>query len=184
MSVLDELARLALAAELLRRRARVSIAHHETGVSRPRLRRLHWELHGRAAACGQIPALGGAAIQTRTQQVQAGLFATLYERHAGPGMSRQLDIRAVMAAHDLYRLLHMPEAQLDFNGAWVIARDLRVGTAELRSCRSCELRYLVSSSSRLAPTCPFCALHARRSRRSAPPSGFSLPSSESGRAPA
>ena len=184
MSVLNELERLALAAELLRRRARVSIAHHETGVSRPRLRRLHWELHGRAGACGQIPALGGAAIQTRTQQVQAGLFATLYERHAGPGMSRQLDIRAVMAAHDLYRLLHMPEAQLDFNGAWVIARDLRVGTAELRSCRSCELRYLVSSSSRLAPTCPFCALHARRSRRSAPPSGFSLPSSESGRAPA
>lgn len=47
MSVLDELERLALAAELLRRRARVSIAHHETGVSRPRLRRLHWELHGR-----------------------------------------------------------------------------------------------------------------------------------------
>jgi hypothetical protein len=73
-----------------------------------------------------------------------------------------------MAAHDLYRLLHMPEAQLDFNGAWVIARDLRVGTAELRSCRSCEVRYLVSSGSRLAPTCPFCALHARRAGRSEP----------------
>jgi len=168
VSVLDEIARLALAAELLRRRARISIVHLETGVSRPRLRRLHRELHGRAAPCGQIPALGGAAIQTRTQQVHAGLFAALYERRAGPGTSRQLDIRAVMAAHDLYRLLHMPEAQLDFNGAWVIARDLRVGTAELRSCRRCELRYLVSSGSRLAPTCPFCALHARRAGRAEP----------------
>ena len=166
VSVLDEIARLALAAELLRRRARVSIVHLETGVSRPRLRRLHRELHGRAAPCGQMPALGGAAIQTRTQQVHAGLFAALYERCAGPGMGRQIDIRAVMAAHDLYRLLHMPEAQLDFNGAWVIARDLRVGTAELRSCRRCELRYLVSSGSRLAPTCPFCALYARRGGRS------------------
>jgi hypothetical protein len=168
VSVLDELERLALAAELLHRRARVSIVHHETGVSRPRLRRLHWELHGRAAPCGQIPALGGAAIQTRTQQVHAGLFAALYERRAGAGMLRQLDIRAVMAAHDLYRLLRMPEAQLDFNGAWVIARDLRVGTAELRSCRSCQVRYLVSSGSRLAPTCPFCALHARRAGRAEP----------------
>jgi hypothetical protein len=83
-------------------------------------------------------------------------------------MLRQLDIRAVMAAHDLYRLLRMPEAQLDFNGAWVIARDLRVGTAELRSCRSCQMRYLASSGSRLAPTCPFCALHARRAGRAEP----------------
>ena len=83
-------------------------------------------------------------------------------------MGRQLDIRAVVAAHDLYRLLNMPEAQLDFNGAWVIARDLRVGTAELRSCRRCEVRYLVSSGSRLAPTCPFCALHARRAGRAEP----------------
>jgi hypothetical protein len=131
-------------------------------------RRLHWELHGRAAPCGQIPALGGAAIQTRTQQVHAGPFAALYERRAGAAMLRQLDIRAVMAAHDLYRLLRMPEAQLDFNGAWVIARDLRVGTAELSSCQSCQVHYLVSSSSRLAPTCPFCALHAWRAGRAEP----------------
>jgi hypothetical protein len=168
VSVLDELARLDLAKELLRRRARVSIVHHETGVSRPKLRNLHRELHGSGAPCGQIPALGGAAIQTRTQQVHASLFAALYERRVGPDMSRQLDIRAVMAAHDLYRILNMPEAQLDFNGAWVIAGDLRVGTAKLRSCSSCELRFLVSSGSRLAPTCPFCALHARRAGRAEP----------------
>ena len=117
--------------------------HHETGVSRPKLRVLHRELHGHGAPSGQIPMIGGATIQTRAQQVHAGLFAALYERYAGPAMSRQLDIRAVIAAHDLYGSMVPQEPQLDFNAAWVIARDLRVGTSELRSCGACELRYLV-----------------------------------------
>ncbi len=165
MGVLDDIARIELAVALLRRQARVSIAHHETGVPRGKLRALHWELHGRGAPCGQLPAIGGATIQTRAQQVHAGLFATLYGRYAGPGPRRQLAIRAVIAAYDLYRLMALPQALLDFNGAWVIARDLRVGTSELRYCAACELHYLVASASRLAPTCPFCALYARRGGR-------------------
>ena len=168
MSVLGDLERLTLAVSLLRRKARVSIVHHETGVSRAKLRVLHREIHGRSAPSGQIPMIGGATIQTRAQQVHAGLFAALYARYGGPSTTRQLDIRAVMAAHDLYRTMVPREPTVDFNTAWVIARDLRVGTAELRSCRSCEVRYLVSSGSRLAPTCPFCALHARRAGRAQP----------------
>jgi hypothetical protein len=165
MGVLDELERMELAVEMLRRKARVSIAHHETGVSRTKLRALYWELHGHGASCGQIPAIGGATIQTRAQQVHAGLFATLYGRYAGPGLRRQLAIGAVIAAYDLYRLMALPEPLLDFNGAWVIARDLRVGTSEMRYCAACEVHYLVASASRLAPTCPFCALYARRGGR-------------------
>jgi len=165
VSVLGDLERLELAVSLLHRKARVSIVHHETGVSRAKLRALHREIHGRSAPSGQIPMIGGATIQTRAQQVHAGLFAALYARYAGPSLRRQLAIRAVIAAYDLYGLMSLPQAQLDFNGAWVIARDLRVGTSELRYCTACELRYLVSSASRLAPTCPFCALYARRGGR-------------------
>jgi hypothetical protein len=55
-----------------------------------------------------------------------------------------------------------------------------VGTSELRSCTACELRYLVSSASRLAPTCPFCVLHQRRGGRGEPrlvlPAGLGAPS--------
>ncbi|WP_200248563.1 FlhC family transcriptional regulator [Thiococcus pfennigii] len=162
MQVLDDITELNLAVELLRRKARVSIVHHETGVSRPKLRILYRELHGRGAPSGQLSAIGGATIQTRLQQVHAGLFAALYEHYAGPAISRQLDIRAVIAAHDFYVSLVLQEPLVDFNGAWVIARDLRVGMSELRSCDVCEVRYLISSESRLAPTCPFCVLHARR----------------------
>ena len=169
MSVLGDLERLELAVELLRRKARVSIVHHETGVSRAKLRVLHRELHGRSAPSGQIPMIGGATIQTRAQQVHAGLFAALYARYGGPSTTRQLDIRAVIAAHDLYRTMVPGEPTVDFNTAWVIARDLRVGTSELRTCSACEAPYLVASASRLAPTCPICVLHARRGGQSVSP---------------
>ena len=183
MSVLGDLERLALAVALLRRRARVSIVHHETGVSRAKLRALYREIHGHGAPSGQIPMIGGATIQTRAQQVHAGLFAALYERYGGPATTRQLDIRAVIAAYDLYRAMAPTEAPLDLNAAWVIARDLRVGTAELRTCSACTVRYLVASASRLAPTCPFCSLHARRGRGSVPSATLPRPSSESGGGP-
>ena len=182
MTILADIEQLNLALELLRRKARVSIVHHETGVSRPKLRVLHRELHGHGAPSGQIPMIGGATIQTRALQVHAGLFAAIYERYAGPAMSRQLDIRAVIAAHDLYESMVPQEPQLDFNAAWVIARDLRVGTSELRYCGTCELRYLVCSASRLAPTCPFCVLHPRGGRRGEPrlvlPAGLAAPSAD------
>jgi hypothetical protein len=97
-------------------------------------------------------------------------------------MSRQLDIRAVITAHDLYESMVPQEPQLDFNAAWVIARDLRVGTSELRYCGACELRYLISSASRLAPSCPFCVLHPRRGGRGEPrlvlPAGLTVQSAD------
>jgi hypothetical protein len=183
VSVLADLERLALAVALLRRRARISIVHHETGVSRAKLRALYREIHGHGAPSGQIPMIGGATIQTRAQQIHAGLFAALYERYGGPATTRQLDIRAVVAAHDLYRAMAPNEAPMDLNAAWVIARDLRVGTAELRTCSACAVRYLVASASRLSPTCPFCSLHARRVRKPVPAATHPLPSLEFGGGP-
>ena len=177
MSVLADLDRLQLAVSLLRRKARVSIVHHETGVSRAKLRTLHRELHGRSAPSGQIPMIGGATIQTRAQQIHAGLFAALYARYGGPSATRQLDIHAVISAHDLYRAMVPPEPKVDFNTAWVIARDLRVGTSELRTCRACEAPYLFASASRLAPTCPLCVLHARRGGQAVSPPVVAAPSS-------
>jgi len=162
VAILADIEQLELAVELLRRNARISIVHQQTGVSRSRLRALYRELHGRSAPSGQIPAIGGATIQTRARQVHAGLFAALYERYGGAATTRRIDIRAVIAAHDLYRAMAPGQAQVDFNAAWVIARDLRVGTSELRTCSTCEAPYLLASASRLAPTCPLCVLHARR----------------------
>jgi hypothetical protein len=162
MGLLAEQARLALALRLLARRARISIVHQETGVSRNRLRALYRELHGHPAPCGQLPALGCAAILTRRQQLHASLLARIYARLVGDALAARLDIQALLAAHDLYRELAGEAPALDFNGAWAVARDLRVGASRLLLCPRCQVRYLVSDNSGAPASCPLCALYARR----------------------
>lgn len=178
--LLQELQALLLARELIGRRARVSIVHRETGISRVRLRALYRAINGRSAPCGQLPAIGGATIQTRKAQLHASLFARIYERLGGAGVYQTLDVRSAMHAHDLYRLL-VPEgtAEIDFTLAWVIARDLRVGASVLQRCERCELRYLVCENSRTPPSCPICALSAGavHRRSETPSSGRAVPRS-------
>ncbi|MGA7982477.1 MAG: FlhC family transcriptional regulator, partial [Chromatiaceae bacterium] len=81
---------------------------------------LYRAINGRSAPCGQLPAIGGATIQTRKAQLHASLFARIYERLGGAGVYQTLDVRSAMHAHDLYRLL-VPEgtAEIDFTLAWV-----------------------------------------------------------------
>jgi hypothetical protein len=86
------------------------------------------------------------------------LRVALHRVHAGPDTDRPLDVYALIDAYDLYRDMVAESARLDSNDAWVIVRDLRVGTAELRHCRTCDAPYLVANASRLQPTCPLCAL--------------------------
>ena len=179
MSLLDEKARLDLAVRLLRRRARISIAHQETGLSRNKLRALYRELHGRPAPSGQLPAIGCATIQTRCQQVHASLFARLYERLGGDGIYESLDIQAVLAAQDLYRQLISEPPEIDFNGAWVVARDLRVGKSALKFCGCCQVRYLVSENSRAPTSCPICALYARKESGASSPTSRTDPARHS-----
>ncbi len=152
---------------LLERRARISIVHQETGVSRNRLRALYRELHGHPAPSGQLPAIGCAAIQTRRQQVHASLFARLYARVGGRKVYRRIDIEAVLAAQDLYRQLIGEAPAIDFNASWAIARDLRVGTSVLKFCACCKVLYLVSENSGAPASCPLCALYARTEVRGA-----------------
>jgi hypothetical protein len=164
VSLLAEAQRLELALALLRRRARISIVHRETGISRKRLRALYVELHGQMASCGPLPALGGAKIANRAVQIQAGLFASIYVRYVGRGRTGG-GLAALISAYDLYRVLAPAERPLDINDAWVIAGDLRIGTSRLCTCVRCALHYLVASDSRVPPTCPFCVCHARLARR-------------------
>lgn len=73
--ILEHHARMRLALELIARRARVSIAHRETGIPRDTLRALYRELHGVPSPSGQLPTIGGTSINSRRRQVQASLFA-------------------------------------------------------------------------------------------------------------
>ena len=169
MNKTEEIAKTTLAMRLLTRDARISIVHHETGLTRGYLRALYRDLHGRSAPSGQLPAIGCAMIATRREQVLASLFAALYEMHAGPALYRQMTIEALVRAYDAFREIagESGTGPLDFNLCWVIARDLRVGASRLAYCPACEVRYLVMDNSRTPPSCPLCALYARYGIRAA-----------------
>jgi flagellar transcriptional activator FlhC len=169
MDALTESARHLLALRLLLRHARISIVHHETGLSRGHLRALYRDLHGRSPKSGQLPAVGCSAIRSRRQQVHGSLFAGLYAAHAGRGIHRQLDIDAVVRAYDtfLFMVGGTAGAEIDLNVCWVIARDLRIGTSRRLYCPRCAIHYLVSDNARAPASCPLCALYTRsRSRPS------------------
>jgi hypothetical protein len=164
MHLLADLARTELAVRLLTRNARISIAHYESGLPLRRLRDLYRELHHRKPSSGQLPAVGCPAIRTRRQQIQASLFATVYEAQGGPSVYQATDIEALVRAYDTFLFLAEASgrAEIDFNICWVVARDLRIGASRLVRCPRCEIRYLVSDNSRAPASCPLCSLCARR----------------------
>ncbi|EIC23831.1 FlhC family transcriptional regulator [Thiorhodovibrio frisius] len=163
--ILERHARMRLAMELIARRARVSIVHHEAGVPRDTLRALYRELHGVSAPSGQLPTIGGTTINSRRRQLQASLFAVTYLRCRGQAAAEQASgiseasIYTIIAAHDVCRTLAGAENSLDITRCWVTARDLHIGTAKLLGCRACEVHFLVAEQSRFDRTCPICSLY-------------------------
>ena len=160
---LDEYRRMVLAIALLERGSRVSIVHHVTGLPRVFIRRVYRELYGSPPHGGQLPTTA-TVMATRNRQVQASLWACLYLTFGGPQVRRRLDAVALMDSYDVYLQVLRGQkevARLDINDAWVVARDLRGGTAEILSCARCQVCYLVCSEPRLPPSCPICALRGR-----------------------
>lgn len=163
--MLETHARMRLAIELIARRARISIVHHETGLSRQTLREVYREYHGFSAPSGQLPALGGAMISTRRLQLQATLFAVAYQRCGGHRRIRNLpgrrtrSIYAAIEAHDQCQMLLGAGRSLDMTRCWVVSCDLQVEAARLISCLNCEVPFLIADQLRFDDGCPICALY-------------------------
>lgn len=191
--ILEHHAKMRLAIELIARRARISIVHQETGLSRPMLREVYREYHGVPAPSGQLPGLGGAMMGTRRQQLQASLFAVLYLRcggnqriHPFPAL-RTRSIYAAIEAHDQCQSLLGAGRSLDMTRCWVASCDLQVGAARLISCLRCEVPYLIADQLRFDDGCPICALYrAQRAPTSVPreaeTNGVATPNAASARA--
>ena len=161
--MLERHARMQVALALIVRRARLSIVHWETRVARDALRALYREVHGEPAPSGQLPTAGGAAITTRHCQLCASVFALLYRhlQRASSGADREdrrlRSIEAMIHAHDLAQRLLGPKNSLEMTLCWMLARDLRVGSARLRSCAQCGIQYLITEQGRFDQGCPLCA---------------------------
>ena len=161
--MLERHACMQVALALIVRRARLSIVHRETRIARDALRALYREVHGVPAPSGQLPTAGGAAITTRHCQLCASVFALAYRRlllapSGADWPERQWrSIEAMIQAHDLAQMLLGPKNSLEMTLCWMLARDLRSGSAHLRPCPQCEIQYLVTVQGRFDQGCPLCA---------------------------
>jgi hypothetical protein len=150
-----------LALRLLARGARNVIVETHTGLSAYVLRSLRKDLGVDHVANGPIPYPGGSALACRETQIHLGLVAAAYRRIGGKGVQARIDIDAVIGAHDLYRRSIEGGVRLDINDAWMVARDLHSGWAQLVDCPSCAVDYLSWDSASPECACPYCALYDR-----------------------
>ncbi|MBL3526323.1 MAG: flagellar transcriptional regulator FlhC [gamma proteobacterium endosymbiont of Lamellibrachia anaximandri] len=155
------------AVALIHRGLRLSIVSHITGIHPKILRSLHHEIHGRRPTSGQMPSSSGI-LSTRLAQATASVFAGLYRSTGGSDIYDQINMTALLAAHDLYLELIegiIPRASsikpIDINQAWGIARDIQTKAVYFKHCSTCRIWFLCSEDSRLSPSCPICALRRR-----------------------
>jgi len=160
--------RRVLAIQLVQRGLRTTPVRLLTCLPDAEIRTLYRNMHGKSPPSGDAPS-SASLFPTRRTQAQVSLFASIYRRIGGPGVLRNVNANALIKGYDLFRELTLPrfgaaKGLLDFTGAWVIARDLRSGSAILNHCPDCRVHYLVAENSDLPPTCPYCALRKERKR--------------------
>jgi uncharacterized Zn finger protein (UPF0148 family) len=152
---LADVENLTLAVELIRHHTRTPLVLLATGLSVTILRALHRDLHGRRPTSGKAPQGTVALLSHHGRHRHAALFATLYFRLMTGNDSLRLEVRQVLRVYQLYRRLAPADCYgIDFNVAWVIARDLRARRATLRHCPQCKSPFLLAAG--LAPVCPVC----------------------------
>lgn len=166
--------RLAAALELLRNGYRTRIVQAVTGLPAGAIRKLCWDVLGKAATPGQLPETSSVTMSWG-RYADAALFAGIYYEIGGDAIYRYVDPYLVLHTHSIYQIVReqldgMPTRRgderprlLDINHAWVIARDLRAGTAVLAVCSNLGCRYhnllVVGSHKQLA--CALCHAPAR-----------------------
>jgi hypothetical protein len=155
-----------LAEELIRRGARPPIVQACTDLATGALRRLYTEIHGKGPPNGPFPFNSYRLLAKYRDVVHGNLFLLLYLGKGGTAIFDQICLPALLDAHDEYcrHVEHMGQQDiLSFSSAWFIARDLRTGLLETRTCPSCRTKHLYCTQVASLINCPFCRLHLRES---------------------
>ena len=142
-----------LALELLKRHARISIIHKETGIPKPLLRNTYRELHGRSSRPGALKYSTQGLTRTSRKYKEVTLFAVCFEKVASK--SWENNIRKVISAFDIYKKSY-PASQLDFSSAWVVARDQQLGITHIVKCHHCGAAVLLNAREDDLERCGVC----------------------------
>ena len=144
-----------LALELLRRHARISIVHRETGMPKPLLRKTYRDLHGHSSPPGALKYSTQGLTRTIKKYKEAILFGACYE--IVESKSQDNAIQKIISAFDVYKK-SCPSSQLDFSAAWVIARDLKTKQIEVAKCVHCRSPVLLNARDELIERCAVCKI--------------------------
>lgn len=158
MITVEEHQKTAQALTLIRCGFRTKIVEHATGLRMRIVRSLYREIWGRSPTAGMLPQSVNV-VKSWERLAQASLFADVYHGLHGSVIYRQVDITRVLHAYRAYAMLHaqmaLPNQLLDINAAWVIARDLRAGTARLARCK-CGYPTMLLAHQHKRMLCPIC----------------------------
>ena len=142
-----------LALELLKRHARISIVHKETGIPKALLRNTYRDLHGRSSRPGALKYSTQGLTRTIKKYKEVTLFAVCFKKVASK--SQEKDIQKIISAFDIYKKSY-PASQLDFSAAWVIARDLLQAITKIIKCHHCGAAILTNARENMIERCEVC----------------------------
>ncbi len=142
-----------LALELLRRRARISIIHRETGISKEVLRTAYKKLYGCSPSSGALKYSTRGLTRTNRSYKETTLFAFCY--HKVDKLSQASSIQKIIQAFDIYSQTDSSR-QLNFSAAWVIAKDIASKSVELSLCKNCGSPVLLNARESNIDKCGIC----------------------------
>ena len=155
-----EAARLAEA--LAQRGAKTSIIEQLAGLSKEQARRVIRVTTGQEPRSGPLPVSIATLLANRRRHARLSALARIFLA-LNPTPSA-LDAQALLRTWDLFVYLHGTAAADDlkpitFTELFILARDLRIGNAELRRCQKCGLSWLLchQCGTHLV-ACPYCKL--------------------------
>lgn len=158
-----------LAYDLLANRLRPQIVHLHTRIRVPVLREMYKELHDTSPPSGQLPSIK-LLLGRNIEHIYCSIFAKIYLRHVNEDPSAEIDVPSLLKAWLDFRTV-APNAEIprDLTDAWVIVRNVRMGTIVFKQCPACSSNYLILAKTEPAKTCPICRRRengASRPRRS------------------
>ncbi|MDD2739910.1 MAG: FlhC family transcriptional regulator [Methylomonas lenta] len=151
--MLDTYNQQSLAIELIKRKARITLMQEVTGLPKKWLRQTFREYHGFPARSGDNKQSIQALTRTNKQYKEATAFAICY-KHAELVVD-QGGIHSVINAFDVFKKM-CPTSQLDFSGAYLIAKNQQDRKVEVKTCPNCESAVLIKARINFIETCVIC----------------------------
>lgn len=157
----NSLASLSIAHALAERGARTSVIEVLAGITQGQARAVIREVTGRDPRSGLLPVCSATLISSRRRHAEASIGAVVLDIF-GAHNKHCISAEGIITAYDTYMMMnndvHVAPKPLSITEMFILARDLRIGSTEIRKCQVCWSKWLYCSDATLYCECPHCVL--------------------------